>query len=368
MIGRMCAFLCLILLILSAEASAQSCHLVRDGATSGFAGWVTAGDDPHWQQLLAALPKPYTCQYTWALGHWYGECTVIAYACDPGAKPSPPQDGPKETSPGPGCPSCGQPINLTTGNAYIQQPDVRIPGLGGGLTLTRTWNSVWPSSQSASASGLFGLYWRSTYEERVFMGSDATMKYARADGSFWSFDRMGGTSNLQVTAPANSGATLTDNSTYWTITFNNGEQRLFDSASGSLTSIIDRNGNTTQLSYDGLNRLVTVTDPASRHLYFTYASSSSYLVTAVSSDVGLSLAYAYDTQGRLIQITKPDQTTLSFEYDSNSFITAVKDSQGKILEAHTYDAQGRGLTSTRAGGGKLLSVRMQRPRRTKRSL
>src|SRR5256886_16784570 len=40
---------------------------------------------------------------------------------------------------------------------------------------------------------------------------------------------------------------------YWTITFQNGEQRRFDGTSGMLTSIIDRNGNTTTLTYDGGN-------------------------------------------------------------------------------------------------------------------
>src|SRR5262249_39739582 len=51
--------------------------------------------------------------------------------------------------PGP-CPKCmagavGHPISLATGDTYIEQSDVSIPGLGGGLTLGRTWNSIWPA-------------------------------------------------------------------------------------------------------------------------------------------------------------------------------------------------------------------------------
>src|SRR5712671_6311033 len=121
---------------------------------------------------------------------------------------------------------------------------------------------------------------------------------------------------------------------------------------GFLTSTADHS----QLSYDGLNRLVTVTDPVSRHLTFTYASNTSFLVTGVSSDVGLSLTYAYDGQNRLSQITKPDQTTLTFQYDSNSMITRVLDSNGRVLESHTYDSNQRGLTSSRAGGVEALSI------------
>jgi hypothetical protein len=47
------------------------------------------------------------------------------------------------------CPTCnqlvpagGQPINLTNGNTYIQQNDVNVPGLGGGLRLDRTWSGI----------------------------------------------------------------------------------------------------------------------------------------------------------------------------------------------------------------------------------
>jgi len=199
---------------------------------------------------------------------------------------------------------------------------------------------------------MFGPNWRSTYEERVFLGSDNYMKYSRGDGSFWSFAYVGGSAGFTVVAPAHggSGATISmaQAPTTWTITFQDGEQRIFNNASGSLTSITDRNGNTTQVTYDGLNRLVTVTDPASRHLTFTYQSPTSRLVTGVSSDVGITLSYAYDGQNRLSQVTKQDGTTLTFEYDSNSLITAVKDPDGKVLESHTYGSNSRGVTSSRA--------------------
>jgi YD repeat-containing protein len=250
------------------------------------------------------------------------------------------------------CPFCSQPISLATGNTYIEQTDVRLPGISNGLTLTRRWNSLWPATQSASQVGLFGPNWRSTFEERVFTGADGYIKYSRGDGNFWSF---ASGSNGPVVAPANVTATLSSGASYWTVTFQNGEQRQFDNTSGSLIAIIDRNGNTTQLSYDGTHRLTTVTDPAGRHLYFGYTGGSS-LVTSVTSDVGLTLTYAYDGQGRLSQITKPDLTTISFQYDANSNISAVLDSQGKVLESHTYDSSGRGLTASRANGVEAVTI------------
>lgn len=267
------------------------------------------------------------------------------------------------TAGGPDVGSCGSPINLATGDVYINQTDLSIPGLGGGLRLTRSWNSLWPHTQSGFRTGMFGPNWRSNFEEKIFIGTDNYIKYLRSDGNFWSFGY--NNSNWLPAAPANATAVLTQNSTNWILTFKNGEQELFDINTGVLTSIVDRNGNATVLTYDGLNRLATVTDSASRHLNFTYASGTSYLATGVSSDTGISLTYSYDSSGRLLQVTKPDQSKLNFEYDPdpyfypstpNPWITAVKDSNGKVLESHTYDCYGRGLTSARAGGVDAVTV------------
>jgi YD repeat-containing protein len=183
------------------------------------------------------------------------------------------------------------------------------------------------------------------------------MKYARGEGSFWSFAYTGAPGYTLV-APANIVATLVQGPSYWTLTFQNGEQRLFSNASGALTTIIDRNGNQTQLTYDATNRISTVTDPASRHLYFAYASDTSRLVKAVTSDTGsaVSVSYSYDPQGRLSTVTESDLSTLTFAYDAQSLITTVTDSAGKILESHTYDTQGRGKTSSRALGAEAVTV------------
>ncbi len=187
------------------------------------------------------------------------------------------------------------------------------------------------------------------------MGSDNYFKYARSDGSFWSFAYAPG-SVLGVAAPANENATLAQGTSFWTLTFQNGEKRLFDNNSGNLIKIIDRNGNTTQLTYDGTARLTTVTDPASRHLYFSYANGSSFLVVSVTSDFGVSLSYAYDTQNRLSVVTNPDGSTLTFTYNSQSLITSVTDAQGKILESHTYDSLRRGLTGSQANGVQAVTI------------
>lgn len=286
-------------------------------------------------------------------GPFLENCDLWNYKC-------PPVAGPSED-----CPLCdliaalaGAPISLASGNTFIKETDVRLPGLGGGLSLVRQWNSLWPATQLASQVGLFGPNWRCNFEERVFIGSDNYIKYARGDGSFWSFGYNTSIQAFSTAAPANEVATLQPLTSGWVITFKSGEQRQFDPTTGRLTKIIDRNGNATQLSYDSIGRLTTVTDPVSRHLNFSYPNGSSFLVSGVTSDsgTGISLAYSYDTQGRITQVTNPDSTYYTFQYNTQSLITTVLDQNGLVLEAHTYDTSNRGLSSTRANSVDSLTI------------
>jgi YD repeat-containing protein len=257
------------------------------------------------------------------------------------------------------CPICEatQPIVLTTGDTYIEENDVSLAGLGGGLTLSRRWNSMWPQNEFLSSVGVFGPNWKSTYEERVFIDSKGWVRYARRDGGYWAFG-FNDHFILVPASPANVSATLVQVAqNTLQLTFQNGEARFFDLANnGRLTAISDRNGNRTSIGYDSYNRLGMVIDPAGRHLYFNYPNNSSNLVSSVTSDFGVTLSYSYDTQGRLTQVTKPDQTTVSFTYNAQSLISAVTDSNGKVLESHTYDSSGRGLTSSQANGVNAVSV------------
>jgi YD repeat-containing protein len=213
---------------------------------------------------------------------------------------------------------------------------------------------------------MFGQGWTSNVEERVYVGADYLIKQLRGDGSIWSFGFSSygsdsSTADYLLAGPRNGNVTAQVDSSKWTLTLKSGEQKTFDRNSGSLLTSSDRNGNTTTYSYDSSNRLVTITDPASRHLYFAYTTVmvgglSVSLVTNVTSDFGISLSYQYDTSGRLTQVTKPDNTFVTFQYGTANFITAVLDSNGKVLEAHTYDAQGRGLTASKAGGVEAVTV------------
>jgi YD repeat-containing protein len=220
--------------------------------------------------------------------------------------------------------------------------------------------------------GIFGVNWKTEYEEYVYFASDGTWKYVRGDGAYWSFWAYEPPTVWLPAAPANAAITLgfSQDTTTATINFGNGERRVFRTSDGKLTAITDRNGNTTALSYDNYGNLTDVTDPASRNLYFSYTTDAhgEPVVQSVTSDVGLTAAYTYNSDGSLSSVTEPDGRVFNFEYGGASFlgppeyssptqitpplITAVTDKNNKVLEEHTYDVYGRALTSSRYDGAR----------------
>ena len=254
----------------------------------------------------------------------------------------------------------GNPINLTNGNVWIQQRDYSIPGLGGGLQLARTWNSQLGAAGPPNVAGLFGNGWRSTYEETL-VGPDYsnnTLLYWRGDGSAWTFAYNSTLGTYSLASPPNKRAHLVTNPTGgFTLTFPDGTQKIFNSQD-LLASITDRNNNQTTLAYDSSNRLTSVTSPGGSTLTFTYGDSNNpNQATSVQDAVGSVATYTYGNNSQLMSVTYPDGSALNFSYDpQTSMILSVTDSHGKLLEAHTYDAQGRGLTSTRAYGADSVSL------------
>jgi YD repeat-containing protein len=262
------------------------------------------------------------------------------------------------SSPRSGCEGiCGSPINLASGNTWIQRQDYSLPGLGGGLQLTRTWNSMWPDNFPFQQLGMFGDSWQSTYEEHI-QTTQAGANYWRADGSAWEFTYNSQTKAYTLASPLDARASLSFSShtALFTVVLLDGSQRIFNSA-GYLTALIDRNGNQVTVAHDSSNRITQVTDPAGRVLTFNYAAPSfPNLVSSTQDAVGNIATYAYDASGHLTSVTYADGSVVSYSYDGTGVILSVTDSQGKILESHTYDYLRRGLASARANGADRIAV------------
>ena len=244
------------------------------------------------------------------------------------------------------CTECvGKPVRVTNGDVYLQQTDYQLPGIGPSLNVARSYNS---RSQQV---GLFGRGWSSNYDQSIQTYSSTFAGLKAADGRVTYFSRGNSPAGLlplegdfhgQIGGSANL-----------TLTMNDGSVEQFNSA-GKLLSSMDRNGNATSLTYDTNGILLSVTDPFGRVLSVT--TNANGRVTSLSDSLGTVATYAYGASNELLSVTYADNSAFNFAYDGNLRLTTVTDALGNIVESHTYDGQGRGITSEKQGGVEHYSL------------
>ena len=233
----------------------------------------------------------------------------------------------------------GQPINVTNGNMYLQQHDYDLPGVGFEIDVTRTYNS------SSQRVGLFGKGWTSAYDESLIAYDANLLRLNRPDGRAIYFGRPIAASGSFRSLLGDFHGQLSSNTGY-TLSLKDGSVKRF-AANGKLLSLTDRNGNTTTLNYAGNGLLSSITDPFTRNL--TLALNAIGLVTSISDSMGPVATYTYNGT-QLASVTYPDNSRYQFNYDGNSRLTSVVDALGNVVEAHTYDSQGRAITSEKQNG------------------
>jgi RHS repeat-associated protein len=126
-------------------------------------------------------------------------------------------------------------------------------------------------------------------------------------------------------------------------------------ADDDLTTVTDPRGLNTTYSYDGLGAVTEIQSPDSGLTQFTYDSGGN-LATALDGRSSKT-TYSYDALNRVTQITYPDQN-VSYTYDQGNngigHLSSMSDGTGQT--AFTYDALGRITQKTESVGGTSLSV------------
>ncbi len=249
---------------------------------------------------------------------------------------------------GASCPAVGRPINVTTGNMYLQQSDYSLPSVGPAINVTRTFNS---NSQS---TGIFGRGWSTAYDESITAYDNYLTRFNQGDGRAIYFGRPVGSSGAFGPLAGDFRASLLQNGGGgFTLTMKDGSAHQFNSA-GKLTSISDRVGNQTTLAYDTGGKVTSITDPFGRVL--TITTNTNGQVLSLSDSMGAIASYTYGLRNELLSVTYADNSGFSFGYDGNNRLTSATDALGNLIESHTYDSQGRALTSEKQGGVEHYSL------------
>jgi RHS repeat-associated protein len=195
-----------------------------------------------------------------------------------------------------------EPISTGNGNYYFQHTDFTVPGRGMPLVFQRSYNSL------DNYAGPLGANWTHSYNVILSQPVTGTVIVKWGDGHGETFTLSGG----NYVAQPGVFNTLTKNLD-GTFTLSRKDQTQFAfSAGGAVTSIRDKNGNTTNLAYDLSGNLIQITDTVGRNLVFAYDASNR--ITQITDPIGRTVSFQYDPGNNLVQA---NVFTSSFAYDGD---------------------------------------------------
>ncbi|MFD7457868.1 MULTISPECIES: DUF6531 domain-containing protein [unclassified Streptomyces] len=256
--------------------------------------------------------------------------------------------------------TCGDPIDMATGQMVMAQTDVDLPGILP-LRLRRT-------HLTGYAHGIaFGPSWASTLDERLEKDRDAHgVWWRREDGSSLYYPRTPDIVGDRVDPVAGERLPLTyvsQGSSYVLVVQDphTGLTRSFEPAETTegvwwLSRIEDRNRNHITLERDTDDVLSEIAHSGGYRLTPTCAAGTGRVtaVQAVTEDGPLRLrAYRYDDGGDLREVVNAVGAATRFTYDGAHRVTGWHDSNDTDF-AYVYDDGGR-VIATRGSGGILDS-------------
>lgn len=239
-----------------------------------------------------------------------------------------------------------EPINLNTGNFYLDCTDVTIPGLTSEFEITRSYNS-----KGAEINSLFGRGWSFAFNEQVTSDDKENLYYTRTDGSILKFKKDG--SKYVAPEGYDLSISIKDKETKeadfgngkekytvkeYQITDSENQQKTFNYF-GLLTSQKDEKGNVTKFDYNKNAQLTAITDPTGT-MYNISMNDEGYIGN-ITVPNGSKLSYEYDDAGHLTGFTDATGVKTRYEYNKDGLMTAWYDGNGNKIIENAYDKDGR---------------------------
>ncbi|MCM1058094.1 MAG: DNRLRE domain-containing protein, partial [Firmicutes bacterium] len=235
-----------------------------------------------------------------------------------------------------------EPVNLNTGNFYMEQTDAELADIGGSFAFTRQYNA-----KGADFYGSLGYGWSFAYDQRLGQLSDGRVLWLSGTGSVITFTKTA----EGYAAPAGQDYTLTEEGDGFVLTDRRTLVKHLFNAYGMLTATEDICGDRTTLSYDMEYRLSAVTSPSGKNYIITLDGENRIVELGLPD--GSHISYAYDDAGNLVTVTDGAGDKRTYRYDAAHRMTAWYDENGNRVVQNVYDGEGRVTEQTDAEGGKV---------------
>ena len=235
------------------------------------------------------------------------------------------------------------PVNTATGNYAYQRTDLSIPTRSLPLEFSRSYNSVAP------VDDILGFGWTHSYNiNAAENSSDSSVTILHGDGRTERFTW--NDSSSAYDPPAGTFSTLEKVGDNFRLTLK--DQTVYDfNSSGNLSTITDRNGNVTTLSYSG-SLLSNIAAPDGRTLTFSY--NGDYRLSQVSDPLARTVQFTYDGNGNLTTVTDPTSAATTYTYNNDHRLLTTTDANSHTFVSNTYNGDGR-VSQQQDGAGNITT-------------
>ena len=281
------------------------------------------------------------------------------------------------------------PVNVATGNFIEPETDLSFPGtFARNLNLKRMYNSLAVTNSQDIPSGVFGIGWSSTLDQRLEFDADKASwftadgriltfaregeGFARASGEAWWLTKAEPGSDAYARIEASQRETqqqlkksrgldksadqaLTQESFYW-IVMNNAHESFGFSASGDWVSATDGHPSNTVVAFrDAQGQVTDLVHPESqRGIRVNYEalvqnteapeyrpiSAYTYNTTGAEADTPL-MAAEYSYEGEHLTGVSTNAGVRSYTHTDAGLIREVINANGIVEVTNTYDELGR---------------------------
>jgi RHS repeat-associated protein len=311
-----------------------SVNLSASGATSVVVPTTSAGQPLNFSIPMKAPPNAGTFYSYWQLqnssGVQFGKQFYVKIRVVPKQNSSlgfGTQSGKTGTNDSPPAKNAtnGDPVNTATGNYNYAAADLRVPGRGMDVELSRSYNS------QDTSPGPLGNGWSHTFNIYLTNLTSVSVAVHYSDGKVLNYINQAGTNTFTSSYPGFYDVLTNNADGTWTLKKSDQRNYQFNS-SGKLIAIRDLNNNQISLSYTGEN-LSQVIDTVGRPFSFIYSGS---LLTKITDPAGRSLQFSYDVNSNLVSFRDANGNTVSYTYDGNRQLTKIVDGRGNNLLVNTY--------------------------------